>query len=505
MTSRGPTGRTAAPAGLAFALLAALACSPAGEDVGVARLAITEVPTDTRCIRITVSGSRQVVRDFTVIPGAAAAFSLGQLPLGPATFLGEAFSPVCPQVAAGTAPGWVSDPAPAVVATNPPVQVTLTMRRNGRASVVIDFLDEPDGGAPPDGGTGTATAWAQVSAGGRHTCATTAAGTVWCWGQNVHGPLGDGTFVDSNRPRQVPGLSGVASVQSGLNHTCAVVNDRTVRCWGGNNFGQLGVAPPMDRTSPVEVLGLGGVQSVSLGSEHTCALMQDGGRVRCWGNGAFGQLGDGAAQPRSTPAEVPGLGGVTLLSAGGRQTCARLGDASVRCWGENLFDPGAHRLTPAAVSGLPGAVSVSAGLTHACAVLTDGGVRCWGVNEDGRLGDGTQADSETPVAVSGLTGVASVSAGGLHTCATLTDASLRCWGFNFHGQLGDGSTTDRSSPVAVTDVAGATSVSAGGIHTCAMLGDASLHCWGSNVMGQLGDPNQSVTRVRVPVPRPGPE
>jgi hypothetical protein len=128
---------------LALSLSTAAACSQPDEEVGAARLAIAQVPADTSCIRITVTGSRQVTRAFTVTPGASAMFTLGQLPLGNATFLGEAFPAVCSAVVAASVPGWVSDPVQAVVDVSPPVAVVLQMRRNGRGSVSVDFVDDP--------------------------------------------------------------------------------------------------------------------------------------------------------------------------------------------------------------------------------------------------------------------------------------------------------------------------------------------------------------------------
>jgi hypothetical protein len=146
------TSRRTTASFLALSLGTAAACSGPHDEVGAARLAITQVPTDTRCIRITVTGTRQVTRAFTVTPGASATFTLGQLPLGLATFDGEAFPAVCAAVVAASVPGWVSDPVQATVTVSPPVDVVLQMRRNGRGSVSVDFVDDPVAGTPPDGG-----------------------------------------------------------------------------------------------------------------------------------------------------------------------------------------------------------------------------------------------------------------------------------------------------------------------------------------------------------------
>jgi hypothetical protein len=156
------TDRRTAASFLALSLCtaAAAACSqPDDDEVGAARLAITQVPADTRCIRITVTGTRQVTRAFTVTPGASATLALGQLPLGLATFSGEAFPAVCSQVGSASVPGWVSDPVQAVVTVSPPVEVVLLMRRNGRGSVSVDFVDDPSPFATAFSSSGDIDRW----------------------------------------------------------------------------------------------------------------------------------------------------------------------------------------------------------------------------------------------------------------------------------------------------------------------------------------------------------
>ena len=334
-----------------------------------------------------------------------------------------------------------------------------------------------------------------ISAGAGHTCLIAAGGLV-CWGDNSDGQLGNGTMISSTTPQGVPDLtSGVIAVSAGLAHTCAVTDVGGVLCWGKNLSGQLGDGTFVDSSSPVQVTGLAsGVVDVSVGSQHTCALTETGG-VKCWGQATFGALGDGLNCGLSyclTPTDVTGLeSGVSAISAGDRHTCAVTKAGGAKCWGHGQLGQLGNgtkeswSTTPIDVLGLTSGVSVvSAGYRHTCAVTTAGGVKCWGENEYGKLGDGTTTITGTPVDVVGLaSGASAVIAAYLHTCA-LTDAGgVECWGYNGPmGLLGDGLACGAIaclSPVDVFDLSsGAIALDAGSFHTCVAMVSGDAQCWG---------------------------
>ncbi|MCC5951621.1 MAG: RCC1 repeat-containing protein [Acidimicrobiia bacterium] len=336
-----------------------------------------------------------------------------------------------------------------------------------------------------------------VQSGGSHTCAIQTDGTVWCWGANTFGQIGDGSTTTRKSPARVG--KGFTAVAAGTNHSCAIASDGRPRCWGLNGSGQLGDGSTSNRTEPATVLDLTEGQLIAAGGAHSCAVRTDG-TAACWGANASGQLGDGTTALRTTAVGVSGLAGVTDLEAGASHTCAALLDGSARCWGNGGNGRLGHGSTsgspvPAAVNLPPGAnaTKVTAAETHSCALLADGTVWCWGANSSGQLGDGTTTVRTSPVQVVGLGGPASdVSAGRFHTCAVLVDSDTRCWGSNVDGGLGNGTTTLSPVPVTVASRSPITAVSANGPgsggrqHTCGRYEDGRVGCWGGNTTGQLG-------------------
>lgn len=292
---------------------------------------------------------------------------------------------------------------------------------------------------------------AEVAAGGEHTCARIDDGTVRCWGANFFGEVGvppmpsmDGSTQIVSTPTVVAGLTNVVQISIGVYHSCARRNDGTVWCWGNNESGSLGDGTVTTRSAAAPVVGLNGVIDLQTHWFHTCAILADH-TARCWGFNAGGQLGDGTTVDRTTPVTVMRGGApfvVAEIEPGGFHTCARTDDGRVWCWGRNgngaLGDgSGVDHLEPTEVVGAAGAVELAGAYLHTCARFADGTARCWGLNSDGQLGNGGTSDSATPVAVTGLSGSVGIAVNVFRTCAVLADGGVSCWGENMRGGAGD--------------------------------------------------------------------
>ncbi|PVZ52353.1 RCC1 domain-containing protein [Arthrobacter sp. H-02-3] len=231
-------------------------------------------------------------------------------------------------------------------------------------------------------------------------------GTVWAWGDNSGGLLGTGTGTDSTTPAQVHGVSGVGDIAAGGGgEAYAVKTDGTLWAWGGNAFGQLGNGTKTTSTSPVRVAGVAGVQKVIADGYSTFAIKTDG-TVWAWGGNFHGQLGTGSiASGVPTPAPIPGLGGVKDVIIAGYAAHAVKIDGTEWGWGSNFNGElgsgtsGADRPSPVQVKGLTSAKQAAADGSSAFALKKNGTVWAWGYNGAGALGNRSTTSSSVPVQV----------------------------------------------------------------------------------------------------------
>jgi hypothetical protein len=286
---------------------------------------------------------------------------------------------------------------------------------------------------------GAAADWQAVAAGQHHTVALKQDGTLWAWGQNSYGQLGDGTTAQRNSPVQIGIAADWQAVATGYSHNVAIKQDGTLWGWGYNGNGQLGDGTTVSKSSPVQIGIAADWQAVSAGAYYTVVLKQDS-TLWAWGMNNYGQLGDGTTTQRNSPVQI----GTATWQA------------------------------------------VAAGDYHAVAVKQDGSLWAWGQNLSGQLGDGTMASKRSPVQI-GIAPWQAVAAGYVQTVAVQQDGTLWAWGLNNYGQVGDGTTTQRSSPVQIGTDADWQAVASGTFHTVALKQDGTLYAWGSNWSGRLGD------------------
>ena len=368
----------------------------------------------------------------------------------------------------------------------------------------------------------------RLSAAGDHVCTIRADSTVWCWGYNGNGALGVSLIDRSVTPVQVPtsDLSDVRSLAAGTDHTCALLNDGHVKCWGANDSGQS--HPSEDhqefQTSPdfvTEVSGTGGanvplanVKAIAAGSGFTCAL-HNNGRVSCWGDNVWGELGTGDFNPQSPMTIATSvvdkfsapIENVIAISAGGLSTCALMADTSVMCWGFGDYGSlGNGKMQESSVavfvhksvtddSNLVHVASLAVGGYHTCILDTSGRASCWGKNFWGQLGNnplaGTTAFSlkKAPVEVDSDEEFSNIATSSDTTCAILKSTkAVQCWGLNYSGQVGDGTRINRQQPVNVSgDGNYNVELALAQAFSCSLASNEAIRCWGNNSEGQLGN------------------
>lgn len=321
-------------------------------------------------------------------------------------------------------------------------------------------------------------------------------------------------------PPQTPTGGRALAIAAGSAHTCAILEGGELRCWGRNNHGQLGISTGADRLSRPAVVPLAAVRAVSLGGNYdagqTCAV-QENGRVLCWGQNNFGQLGTGDMQDRTRPSCVGQLPPVRSLAMGMWHTCAVLSPSAVHCWGfgsAGQLGNGvsgistAPQLTPLPVVGLPGeGVDVLAlGALHSLMLSTAGFLRAFGLNVAGQLGTTVMGDTRAlpaDVLFPARAGVPvkQAAAGYQHSCAVLADESLYCFGDNRLGQLGVAVGSQSFAPQLVLEPGQVAAVALGGDHGCALRsGDGAVLCWGRNEWAQAGGPDFGDRSKIVPTP-----
>ena len=338
----------------------------------------------------------------------------------------------------------------------------------------------------------------RIAANQTHSLAIKPDGSLWVWGRNENGELGDGTAIDRSTP--VPAaISGVTQVATGWYHSLAVRSDRTVWAWGSNSNGQLGDGTLSNKLTPSGVPNLTGVLAVAAGQYHSLALKSDGS-VWGWGWNGNGRLGDGTLTQRINPVQVVGLTNAIAIASGSSHSVALRSDGTVWTWGDNswgMLGDGTftQRTSPVQVAGLTNVIAIAAGGLRTLALKSDGTIWGWGYNGSGELGDGSTAYRVNIVRVSNLTHIIAIAAGENHSLAVKSDGSVWAWGRNVNGQLGDASTVQHSTPVQVTGFTGGLAVAGGTNHSLALKNNGSIWAWGDNGFGQFGvaaPPNSTV-------------
>ncbi len=316
---------------------------------------------------------------------------------------------------------------------------------------------------------GTAT-WKSIAVGGSHTLAVKSDGTLWAWGLNQNGQLGDGLSGANsqgnvrfqNTPKQIGTSTSWAVVAAGETHSMAMDSapSPALYAWGRNANGQLGLGTTIDSFAPgtaTKVAGTTGTfwLSIAAGARHSMVLRSDR-KILTWGDDTRGQLGDwiASAQPTLAPTIVRINLPASAIAAGAYHSLAILNDGSLWSWGDNTYGQLGYSSFDVVLQSDPlfSAVAIKVGVdsdwsavagggTHTLAIKQDQTLWAWGGNAYGQLGNNTTVDAPAPVQIGSANRWIAVAAGKYHSMAIDTNNKLWTWGRNAEGQLGTGNTT----------------------------------------------------------------
>lgn len=329
----------------------------------------------------------------------------------------------------------------------------------------------------------------KISCGYDHTLALKYDGTVYAWGYNASGQLGNGTLSYSNVPVKVQ--TGVVDIAAGGSHSLVLKNDGTISAWGSNDYGQLG-----------NTKGLTGVIAIAAGEDFSMALKNDG-TVWAWGRNDYGQLGDGTCIQSNNPVQVKGLTGITAIDCGEGHALALKNDGTVWAWGNNSSGQlgngtstsssipvqviSAPHVIVTSAPKLNGVTSISAGGNNSTALQDKGTLWTWGSNTYGQSGVHISNEAVPEKVDTNSFFYSKVSCGMNFTLLVDDSQSLSSKGINKYGQLGIGTNTNTSQETSIALYDDAVDVSAACFHGVCLMSDGSVWSWGRNDFGQLGD------------------
>ncbi len=327
-----------------------------------------------------------------------------------------------------------------------------------------------------------------------HSVAIAQDGTLWAWGLNANGQLGDGTTTNRNTPVKIGNANNWLTVAVGGDYTIAIKTDGTLWASGLNGNGQLGDGTTTQRNSILQIGTANNWLKVSAGRYHSIAIKTDG-TLWTWGYNVQGQLGDGTTTQTNIPTQIGTATNWLTAAAGSSHTVATKTDGTLWAWGNNnsgqLGDgSNIQRKSPVQIGNATNWQTITAGNDHTIAIKTNGTLWAWGDNFYGQLGygqSGINSSKNSPMQIDIDIHWLKITAGNVYTLAIKTDGTLWAWGRNIYSELGEGSNEQRNYPVQIFSARSWLEIAAGDSHTIAIKTDGSFWSWGYNGVGELGD------------------
>ena len=346
-----------------------------------------------------------------------------------------------------------------------------------------------------------ANPWVNLSTGSYHSLAIKADGTLWGWGRNNEGQLGNGTNTASNKPVKAGTSSNWAKVATGSVYSLAIKNDGTLWAWGGNDWGQLGTGDYSSRNFPVQIGTANNWAKIEAGNLHSLAIKTDG-TLWAWGVNFDGQLGDGTNTVRNSPVQIGISTDWKEISGGTDHSLALKIDGTLWAWGWGVFG----QLGGGSASNVPQQrgvatdwASISAGQYFSLGIKTTGTLWAWGNNDQGQLGNGTFFQLNSPTQIGTATNWSKISAASSHSLGIRQNGTLWAWGSNSNGQFGNGTTSSSNVPVQAGSSTDWAFISSGLRTSSGMKTNQSVYSWGENSTGQLGDGSNTDKNIAVQI------
>jgi alpha-tubulin suppressor-like RCC1 family protein len=344
---------------------------------------------------------------------------------------------------------------------------TCGVRNNGKLYCWgADAFGQVGDGDNPDPATtprriGTYEDWTAVTAGDSHTCGIRHGGKLYCWGWDELAQVGDGDNpIPAIVPRRIGTFEDWSNIAAGFGHTCGIRHGGKLYCWGSDSDGQIGDgdgdSSPV--TTPLRIGSFEDWNTITAGGVYTCGI-RHGGKLYCWGSNEHGQAGaGGTTDDVTTPRRVGSFEDWNNITAGFTHTCGIRHGGKLYCWGDDSFGdvgdgPGFGSTSPVRIGTFEDWANVSAGAIHTCGVRANGKLYCWGWDLYGQVGDGDGDSSPvtTPRRIGTFEDWSTSSAGQHHSCGIRHVGELYCWGEDLSGQIGDGDgdSTPVSTPLRI--------------------------------------------------------
>lgn len=336
--------------------------------------------------------------------------------------------------------------------------------------------------------------WAEVSAGGFHTLAIAQDGTLWSWGDNNYKQLGNNSPVTyQTTPIQISSERNWMFVSAGEYYSLAIKKDGTLWAWGRNSDGQLGDGTTTQRNTPVQIGTDTNWLSINAGYHHTMAIKANN-TLWAWGRNTNGQIGNGNTTQQNTPVQVGTATDWAMVKPGRNHTLALKSNGQLWSWGQNTFGQlGQGNYTSVTAPLQVGTATdwkfIQAGDYHSLVLKTNGTIWAWGDNASGQLGIGNTTEQTSPVQLGTATDWKIITSGAFHGYGIKTNGTLWSWGDNYFGQVGIGNFTQQNSPIQVGTATDWYSIFSGDYYGVSQKNNGNFMSWGDNQSGQLGNGN----------------